>query len=88
MGAFQRDPETVSASAVMPAAILSLGALILFNLAELRYRIAPGAPAFFLDAVLSLAGIAVRRLRLSERLKEMRPEDDPPGHERKSCAGW
>jgi hypothetical protein len=38
-----------------PAALLSLGALGLFSLADLRYRVAPGAPAFFLGAVLLAA---------------------------------
>ncbi|MGD2155409.1 MAG: hypothetical protein PVG14_06005 [Anaerolineales bacterium] len=35
-----------------PAVILSLGSLVLFSLADLRYRAAPGVAAFFLAAVL------------------------------------
>jgi hypothetical protein len=35
-----------------PTAFLSLGSLLLFSLADLRYRVVPGVTAFFLAAVL------------------------------------
>ena len=38
-----------------PAAMLSLASLALFSLADLRYRVAPGAAVFFLGAVLLAA---------------------------------
>ena len=38
-----------------PAAMLSLASLTLFSLADLRYRVAPGAAVFFLGAVLLAA---------------------------------
>lgn len=38
-----------------PAALLSLASLTLFSLADLRYRVAPGATVFFLAAVILAA---------------------------------